>query len=322
MPRAVLVLADLYAASGPLPDVSSVRRLPSLEWALARAASHVIDAADWRSWLRDRLGAPPQSARDTQAWWLATPVHYIAGLDTLRLHGDGLLRLPLPTQQQLVAGFARAFDGSGWRLLATDARELLMAGPSLAAEAPDPARFLGQSTRDAQPLGMGVEALRRLQGEIEMWLHGADFHGSGAGARLKVNGMWLWGRSYAGLAADAAHADRSPGQAGGRLFADDLAARGCAAAAGMPQSALPQRWPEDGPGGDRYVVINIAGSDVTAQLEAIEARWFAPALAACVAGRYASLELVCGTRRWQLDGAARWRFWRRRRHWLPELLAC
>jgi hypothetical protein len=324
MPRAVLVLADLYAASSVLPDVSSVRRLPSLERALARATSHAIDAADWRRWLSDRLGAPPRPVADVPAWWLATPVHYIAGLDTLRLHGDGLLRLSLPMQQQLVVEFARVFDGSGWRLLATGARELLLQGPALAAEAPDPAHFLGQSTREAQPRGKGVEVLRRLQGEVEMWLYGANFHGSGAATQLKVSGLWLWGRSFAApLATNTVQAGRPPGGTVAQLYADDLAARACAAAAGVPQSELPQRWPEDeARGGDLYVVINVAGSDVTAQLEDVEARWFAPALAACAAGRFASLELVCGARRWQLDGSARWRFWRRPRHWLPELLAC
>jgi len=300
--------------------LNSVRRLPALERCLARADCEVLGEGGWRGWLFDRLGVPLRSGT-APAYWLATPVHYVAGLDTLRLHGDGLLHLPLSEQQRLAAEFARVFAGSGWELLATDARELLLRGPMLSAESPDPARFLGQSTRAAQSRGPGTGPLRRLQSEIEMWLHGADFH-AGRSARMKVNGLWLWGRTIARPMSDSAAGSRA-----GQLYANDLAARAGAAAAGIAHAKLPEHWTEARPagthgGGDLYAVINITGTDITTQLADFEQRWFMPALAAHNAGRFATLELVCTTRRWQVDRAARWRFWRRPRHWLPELLAC
>jgi hypothetical protein len=323
MPRAVLVLADLYPGSGALPDLTAIPRLPALESCLARADSERLVDADWRRWLCRRLGVQLPSSATAPGYWLATPVHYVAGLDTLRLHGDGLLRLPLPAQQRLVEDFGRVFGGSGWQLIATDARELRLQGPSLEAEAPDPARFLGQSTREALPRGAGMETLRRLQSEIEMWLHGTDFH-SGTATRLKANGLWLWGRLFAGTPAQrAAYAGARRGVTGGHLYADDLGARGCAAAAGMTLAARPERWPDDAHRDcDQYVVLNITGMNVTWQLEQLVRDWVEPAIGARAAGRFATLELVCAGRRWILDDAARWRFWRRRRHWLPELLAC
>lgn len=325
MPRAALILADLYVTPESLPAAAQVRRLPALERALARAASRSTDVPDWRRWLQRRLGAPQPT--DTGAAWLATPVHYVAGLDTLRLHGEGLLRLTLGDQQRLAADFAQAFHGSGWQLQASGAREMLLRGPPLAAEAPDPARFAGQSMRAAQPQGPGHEALRRLQSEIEMWLHSADYRGATGSASLKVNGLWLWGRAFAAAAASlslagAANEDLSEAR-GAQLFANDLASRGIAAAAGVAHAGLPGRWQDLAYAqADLNVVIGLAAGDVTAQLESIEAYWLEPALSDLRAGRLASLELVCGERHWLIDGAARWRWWRRRRHWMPELLAC
>jgi len=329
MSCAVLVLADLYPGSGALPELGSVPRLPLLEGALARAVSEPLGAGGWRAWLRDRLCADLAVQVVESGCWLATPVHYVAGLDTLRLHGEGLLRLAHPTQLQLADDFARVFAGSGWRLIATDAREMLLQGPALAAEAPDPARFTGQSTREASPQGEGKAALRRLQSEVEMWLHGAEFHGGDGARRLKVNGLWLWGQSYArSLAHDAEDLMARPmGSVGhnqaAQLYADDLGARACAVAAGMMHAPLPERWADDSrPAGDRYVVLNVPGANVIGQVEQFAQRWFEPALAALGAGHFKMLELVCGGRLWRLDSGTRWRFWRRRSHWLPELLSC
>lgn len=299
-------------------------RLPALERCLARADRRRLAAGDWRGWLHQRLGASPPQLAGRSGQWLATPVHYVAGLDTLRLHGDGLLRLPGSMQQRLAEDFARTFDGSGWRLQPTDARELLLQGPALQAEAPDPAAFLGQSTREALPRGSGMDVLRRLQTEIEMWLHGLDYRADTGTAWLKVNGLWLWGRAYAGLPVDPSADVGSRPRAGvTQLYADDLAARGSAAAAGLLHAALPGRWPDElRRGADLYVVLNLRGTNVTTQLEAIEQDWIGPALDALAAGRVATLELVCGAQHWTLEAASRWRFWRRRTHWLPELLAC
>lgn len=324
MPRAVVILADLYPAEDDGAQPHTVPRLPVLEHWLARSQGGRLPDPDWRRWLHRRLGASPRGEGVAPGYWLATPVHGVAGLDTVRLHGNGLLRLPPAEQHRLVADFGRVFAGSGWHLMATSARELLLQGPDTDADAPDPARFLGRSTRDAQLQGRQVAPLRRLQGEIEMWLHAADFRADTEAGRLKVNGLWLWGREFARPLDTPGDGDarRLRDVVGGHLYADDLAARACAAAAGLMQSGLPEAWPADARGDlDRYVVLNLRGSGVPAQLADIEERWLRPALAQRRAGRYGAVELVCGARHWVFDRLSAWRFWRRRRHWLPELLA-
>jgi hypothetical protein len=325
MPRAVIILADLYPTPGETPPVAGIPRLPVLEHWLARSQRTLRDSEDWRKWLREHLGADLRRATDVPGYWLATPVHGVAGLDTVRLHGMGLLRLDRADQCRLAEDFELAFAGSGWQLTATDARELLLRGPELDADAPDPARYLGQSVREAQLQGAQAAPLRRLQAEIEMWLHGAGFHGQSAGQRLKVTGLWLWGHEFAGplTPRGQAYALRRAGVIGGRLYADDLAASACAAAVGLTQSGLPDAWPQEARADlDRYVVLNLQGQAIPAQLADIEQRWLQPALRRRQAGQYRVVELVCGARHWIVDSLSGWRFWRRRRHWLPELLAC
>lgn len=309
-----------------MPPLESVPRLPVLEWCLARAERKPLASGGWRPWLAGQLGAPAADATAPTGCWFATPVHYVAGLDTLRLHPDGLLRLPLQAQQQLAADFARVFADSGWRLLPTDARELLLQGPALDAEAPDPALFRGQSARDAAPRGSGSASLRGLQSEIEMWLHEAGVYGTTQSPPLQVNGLWLWGRWLAPhlftAASAAADGSRAVSEGRAHVYADDLGARASAAAAGVAHFSLPEQWPTDERPGERYVVITVQGVNVSQQMEQLEQRWLLPALAALSTGRITTLELVCGLRHWRLSSGARWRFWRRRSHWLPELLAC
>lgn len=324
MPRAVIILADLFPIQAEDADPAAVPRLPVLEHWLARSQCARIAGDDWRVWLHRRLGADLRHSSDASGYWFATPVHAMAGLDTVRLHGDGLLRLPLDEQHRLVAAFERTFAGSGWQLIPTDARELLLRGPDIDADAPDPARFLGRSTRDAQLQGRQVVPLRRLQGEIDMWLHAADFLGRAGHQVLKANGLWLWGRQYAGplVVHSQSYAQRRPGVVGAELYADDLAARTCAAAGGLAQSGLPEAWPEVSRADlDRFVVLTVQNAAVPAQLADIEQRWLRPALASRQSGRYRAIELVCGSRHWVFDRMSALRVWRRRQHWLQELLA-
>jgi hypothetical protein len=208
--------------------------------------------------------------------------------------------------------------------MATAARELLLRGPDVDADAPDPARFLGRSTREAQLYGGQPGPLRLLQAEVEMWLHSADFHGVAGQGSAKANGLWLWGRAFAGPLAKQgdAYARRRPGVTGGQLYADDLAARACAAAVGLAQSGLPESWPDDPRSDlDRYVVLNLQGNGVPAQLEDLERRWLRPALQRHRVGQFRSVELVCADRHWVFDRLSRLRFWRRNQHWTQELLA-
>jgi hypothetical protein len=249
----------------------------------------------------------------------------VPDLDTLRLHEDGLLWLSADEQQRLAGEFGQVFGDSGWRLRPTAAREMTLEGPVVDAEGPDPSWFAGQSLRELRLQGGEVATLRRLQAEIEMWLHAKSFVAQAGRERLRVNALWLWGCRFAATLARCqmtASASASPSTGESMVYANDLAARACAMAAGAHFSNLPESWPESRAKADCYAVLTVHGTAVTSQLADIEQHWLRPALEQRGNARQRILELVCGARRWTFGAAAKWRVWRRRRHWLPELLAC
>ena len=98
------------------------------------------------------IGLDVTAAVDPQ-YWLATPVHCFAGLDSVQLHPAGLLELPASEQSALAAEFTRVFADTPWRLHATGQRELLLSGAPLAASAADPAASIGADLRDGLPRG-------------------------------------------------------------------------------------------------------------------------------------------------------------------------
>jgi hypothetical protein len=130
--------------------------------------------------------------------WLATPVHYFAGLDSVHLHPAGLLRLDSEEQQRLTADFTRVFADSPWQLRSLGQRELLLAGPAINASGADPAYFAGCDPSPGLPRGEGAATLRRLGAEMEMWLyeHPLNLERRNRG-ELPVTTLWLWGAEAA-----------------------------------------------------------------------------------------------------------------------------
>ena len=170
MPRLILVLRDLYPARLSDAARAALPRLPQLEQWLARGDIELA-AGDWREWLqRDTSDAALRAAPiasiaaaavsgvpAAEPVWLATPVHLVAGLDTVRVHPAGLLQLSGEEQQALATDFTTVFAGSGWSLHATGRREMLLAGgPELnsgAVRSHDPALWLGADPREGLPAG-------------------------------------------------------------------------------------------------------------------------------------------------------------------------
>jgi hypothetical protein len=303
-----IVITDLHPPavgdlrSGELP------RLPFLERFLARSQLQAI-AGDWRAWLQsDWLGLAPAAPAVVAAAalgvpppagsaWLATPLHRVAGLDTVRVHPEGLLWLGPDEQERLAADFARVFAGAGWTLKATGRRDLLLLGDAPlppGVRSADPARWRGADPRAGYPRGEGAAALLRLGAEIEMWLHGHEVNaGRAARGELPVDALWLWGgeapEPVRGTSAAAGSARRA-------IQGADLYTRGLAARAGLRLLDATEGLP-DLPDADLAVVIEIAGGG-RAALEQIDARWIARALdqagrrrqtLLCVAGRVARL---------------------------------
>ncbi len=361
MPSLTLVLPDLYPARQSLEGQAGLPRLPALERWLARGESLAMPA-DWRDWLlarhapawrsagpaavAARAHAPAHAPQPGQAWWLATPVHFVAGLDTLRLHPSGLLPLGWPEQQALAADFARVFAGSGWTLLPSGRRELVLLGPAAAARTTDPARWLGADPAAGLPAGEGAAPLRRLGAELEMWLHEHPVNrGRAARGQLVATALWLWGHGHGdgpghgndegerGAARPGQRADcvaaRSLALHGADAFLDGLAAVAGvaaptpAAAATATHAAGPAAAGEGG-ADDTVVVLGDGEPLAPAQLERWEQDWFAPALRHWQAGQWQALALACGQRLWQARRGplAALRGWRRTVPWWQRLLAC
>jgi hypothetical protein len=124
--------------------------------------------------------------------WMATPMHLIAGMTSIHVDRRSILRLEPSDQAALADDFQRVFHDSGFHLRTLEAGDFLMLGPPMPVPgAEEPARSLGGSM--AQHAGASV-AVRRLNAEIEMWLHDHPINDiRRQRGDLPVTSLWLWG---------------------------------------------------------------------------------------------------------------------------------
>ncbi len=346
MSQLILVLRDLYPARLSDAARASLPRLPRLEQWLTRG-DFKAGSDDWRQYLQRHMSetaareAPPASVaaaavpgvpRDLPVWF-ATPVHLVAGLDTVRLHPTGLLEVSEEAQHLLVRDFARVFTGSGWSLHATGRREMLLAGGVAfgpgALRSHDPALWLGADPRRGLPAGPGASALARLGAEIEMWLHEHPVNQARQErALLTVTGLWIWGGGERKIEARPGTVTQPAVAA--VAWADDLFVDGLATLTGCTLAALPPCWPASAgmkstPDTDRLVVCELRTEPGEHTLEMLERRWIAPALEHWRAGAWHSATLLAGACAVTLKrGALRWR-WRgvrRNRPWWESMPQC
>ncbi len=253
MEEVVIVIADLYLSSAA--EAASIRRvdLPGLGH-IARYGAGESLAHGWRPWLAAWAGhaaladEPPATIASAashslagntagQMVWLATPVHFVAGLSSVHLDARGLLEVELGVRQRLAAEFNSIFAASGFRLEALPSAGFLMRGPWIAeVTTVDPARVLGANIDEALPPASEAPALRRLTAEIEMWLHDHPANQQRVKrGRLPISALWLWG---GGSIRESVGARPEP-ERSSTQFADTVpasAVRGAAllAAAGLP----------------------------------------------------------------------------------------
>jgi hypothetical protein len=314
-----LILKDLYPYRTS-PEAAGLPRLTAFERWMARARGEPLPLGWRRALAADFVpqatseggaaaGAAGVRADPRCSYWLATPVHFLAGLDTLRLHPAGLLSTTLEEQCALSADFEQVFQGSGWMLRVTERRELLLDGPPAAGiSCLDPARFLGRAVREGVPQGVGAPALRRLMSEIEMWLHEHPLNELRiAVGKLPISGLWLWG---GGNAIEPAPHALPP------LFGTDLAIESLWRLAGAPRQPLPAQFSAlaDVRVGGAVVIAEVPSGTGPEVLQQIERDWIAPLLAHALNGGSAAT-LLCADKRFTLNRRARWRFWRRARPW-------
>ena len=290
------------AAGGAADARATLPRLPALEHWLARAhdrrwptrlarlaAARGLGAARGR---RAPARAAAAAALRPQArasiGWLATPVHLVAGLDTVRLHPAGLLRLQRGAAAHAGRGLRARVRRLGlaaachWRRARTAA-----GGPVPLARSAQPTirrAVLGADPRAGLPRGAGARDLRRLGAEIEMWLHQHPVNRARAARRElpRQRWLWLWGGAARQARAASGRGTAAAAQQRLVLYADDLFAPAWLSRRAAPQP-LPERWHGPMRAGSAMLRGRRAAAprrDCAARLRALERDWFAPALAA------------------------------------------
>jgi hypothetical protein len=325
---------DGDALAGSVDAAAGRPRLPLLETLLARAQVAPL-VPDWRAWLATRTAATvavpaTPAATVAAAWdlagaagraygqvWLATPVHYFAGLDSVHLHPAGLLRLDRAEQQRLVADFERVFADSPWKLTALDRRELLLWGPAAAASGADPALFAGSDPSAGLPRGEGAAALRGLGAEIEMWLyeHPLNLERRERG-ELPVTTLWLWG-AMRHSGATSGTTSRPAHLLGQDTYAEALWRLQGKGLQALPESLDAVRLDTEADLIVLYPVLQPEG--LSSALQAFEQRWLPGAWRALRWRRVSRLTLLVGARCYRLGWPQLARIWRARQPWWETL---
>ena len=329
MTELVLVLTDFLPPeeepSAGLSSGSSRARLPLLETLLSRSSCTAL-GSDWRGWLA-ASAAPAELAAfslaaiagasfrgagvpkpESTGYWLATPVHLFAGLDSVHLHPAGLLSLTTEEQASLVSDFRRVFADSHWRLEAIGHRELLLSGPPFQASGADPAQSLGDDPSAGLPRGVDAGALRRLGSETEMWLYEHPVNQARTSRHeLPVTALWLWGGQPPVLPAGASSLVHP------QLFGTDIYAQSlwqlqgrstlALSAASQAIQARPVSLPCDS------VVLLSDG------LQELEQHWLPGALGALRQRQLSALQLILGERLFRVSLLQLLRVWRARIPW-------
>ena len=133
--------------------------------------------------------------------WIATPVHFAAGLTALHFDRRGILRLPRAQLEPLALDFQRSFLDSHLSLAPLDSGDFLLFQPAVPeVRTTEPARIAGADVAAALPNGAGATVLRRLGAELEMWLHEHAVNRERASRNEPpISTLWLWGGGPATL---------------------------------------------------------------------------------------------------------------------------
>jgi hypothetical protein len=227
--------------------------------------------------------------------FVATPVHYIAEMSTVRLASEGILPLGQSEAEGLAVDFNRIWDDGGVRLIADRYGDLLcVVDQTITVTTRDPEDVLDRRIENYLPVGAGAARLRQLMSEIEMWLfeHAVN-RARIADAAPAVNGLWLWGGGPALTSLPAV---------AGWTAGDDVFFRAFAAR-------------PDAPHGAACAVLVIAAEPGSDQWRNAGSRRLESSVEDLARGRIERLDLSAGNR--CLSVSARWRrrFWRRPKAW-------
>jgi hypothetical protein len=346
----VIVVSDLYLSQEtPERELPAGVALPGLQH-VARFGTRAKIAGGWRSWLGRWLtgndaGAPAAVAAETlqpllrslpvalplslnssplpsgaqpPVAWMATPVHFVAGLTSVHVDRRSILRLDANDQSALAADFQRVFHDSGFELRPLNSGDFLVLGPHMpVAETLEPARSMGASIGDAQRADATNPALRRLGAEIEMWLHDHAVNDArGRRGEPPVTGLWLWG---GGPVAAGNRASRAPSS--DIAFGRDAYLQGLWAARGEKVFPLPQQLADvfGYPQSRRAVLVKEIGLMLHSNptwtffdaVAHIDRAFIEPAIEALNRGQCERLVILANDHEVTLRARDRLKFWRR-----------
>jgi len=262
------------------------------------------------TWLAD-TGQPARS-------WLmrADPVHLRADQSCLRLFDSHSFTITREEADALVAAFNGYFRGAGWELAAPLPQRWYLSLPQPASlQTLSPDRVAGQDIDPCLPRGADAARWHALLNEIQMLFH---THPVNAAREQRgappINSIWPWGGGSL------------PGLLQPRvtwLLADHPLAMGLASHAAIPRNDLPASVGEllAGQGDGCTLLLDdrlewpMHYGDIEAWLEglqALEADWFVPLLAALRGGTLASLEIhPCNGLGYHVTRGGMRRFWKR-----------
>jgi hypothetical protein len=282
---------------------ADLNRSALLEQLLARADAF-RPVSDWRAdafrLLAPKTASVPAIASAAlcadcgavDAAWvcLATPVHYVAEMTSVRMSSDGILSMTPAAAEALAMHFNQVWNGSGIRLIAGGSAHLYcIFEQTLHVTTHDPQDVLNRHIEEYLPVGADAPRLRRLMSEIEMWLFEHEANSSRARSNLpRMSGLWLWG--------------------GGTPLASLPNIQGWAAGDDVFFSAFKGEKSHSGV----IVASDVPGSD---RWHDVESRWLEPAVAQLRTGILARMELSADDRCFTVDAHAIRRFWRRRKPW-------
>lgn len=321
MRELVLVFPDLQ----PLPDGESAAAPDPVR--LRFAAARPLRGG-WRAVLAHELGrddlalaAPAEivaaaAGFDAGEWWLATPMHWQAGMTSIFVPPDAVLHPSREEAAELSTAFAATFGADGLALVPVAGGHWLLRGLATeGADAPEPERLLG-TTLDHEVLqGAGAATLRAFGSEIEMWLHGLPLNRRREQAGLpRICALWFWGGGVTrrdGIVATAKAADEHGTMT---IFcsadpwlraACGLAARDCVQPLADAAASIEFLLRADAP---RRIFVG-----------AFDRGAYDAAVAALQSGAITRLTLLGSDRATDLAATDRWRFWRPRRSLLEAL---
>ncbi len=303
-----LLVPALFPTRDPAREALAALRLPALELLLARGRGSGAAPLAPERWLAEAFGgedAPLAAGALTvlahggepgdDSWLRADPVHLRLGREGPALVPSAAFDVTREEAEALCETLNGHFAGTLTLYPLAPGRWSARLAGDVAAATESPLQLAGE---DVDRHFAALPEARRwhaLLTEIQMVLHehpvNAERERRGAPA---LNSLWLWG---------AGRAPRAPSGPWRSVCADEPVALGLARAAGMASRALPataEEWlaraPEDG----RHLLVLDAlraahalddAEAYAARLQALEARWFAPLLAALRAGRLGMVTL-------------------------------